>query len=266
MSGLLAAAASGLITWAGTPVLAQFLTARGIQAVNFRGRLIPVGAGMIIPVAAIPAYAVVTLAHPDLSQQVMAVAVVIIAAALVGFVDDVAGEGEPKGFRGHARAFRKGKLTAGGIKVVGIGAASFLASLSAGLDLEAILLALGLIPLGANAFNSLDLRPGRAGKVFLAASTLLVAAGLWGNSSALVLILPMVGGLVGYLRWDLKGKVMMGDTGANALGAALGAVAAFALPQGYRVVLLTGLLALHVFTERYSLSRILEGRGAVVRP
>jgi len=51
---------------------------------------------------------------------------------------------------------------------------------------------------------------------------------------------------------------MMGDTGSNVLGLTLGFIAIFTLSTPVKVGLLIFLLGFHVFTEKYSLTKIIE--------
>jgi len=51
---------------------------------------------------------------------------------------------------------------------------------------------------------------------------------------------------------------MLGDAGANALGALLGLAAARSLPRSARIGLLAGIAALTVASERVSFTRVIE--------
>jgi UDP-GlcNAc:undecaprenyl-phosphate/decaprenyl-phosphate GlcNAc-1-phosphate transferase len=51
---------------------------------------------------------------------------------------------------------------------------------------------------------------------------------------------------------------MLGDGGANALGAMLGAAAATSLPRGARLGLLTGIVALTAASEKISFTKVIE--------
>ena len=75
----------------------------------------------------------------------------------------------------------------------------------------------GLIAGGANLLNLFDLRPGRAIKVAALAGGLLVAAGGRGPGATRAGI-PL-GAALALVREDLGERAMLGDAGANALGA-----------------------------------------------
>ena len=82
---------------------------------------------------------------------------------------------------------------------------------------------MGVIVLCTNVFNLLDLRPGRAIKVFVVLGAALTAASgevraLW--ALGLFAAPALVAG-----AYDLRERAMLGDTGANLLGAVGGLVA-----------------------------------------
>jgi hypothetical protein len=191
-----------------------------------------------------------------------AVAVAAAASGAVGAYDDMRGTAQAKGFRGHLAALRSGTITSGAIKVAGVGAsaamASWLLSRSGGAS-RAARLARGLVDTAliagtANFTNLCDLRPGRAAKV-----TILLSAGFAGKGAA-----PVLGAAAGCLPSDLRQKSMLGDCGANALGAAAGTVAAAALPLPWKVALLLAVAALNIASERVSYTAVID-RTPVLR-
>jgi hypothetical protein len=73
----------------------------------------------------------------------------------------------------------------------------------------------------------------------------------------LPLTAPGLAAAVALLRADLREKVMLGDGGANALGAALGVAAAAGAPRRSLAVHLAVLSALTLASERVSFSAVI---------
>ena len=67
-----------------------------------------------------------------------------------------------------------------------------------------------------------------------------------------------LGAALALLPEDLGERTMLGDAGANALGAMLGAAAASCLPRPARVALLAGMIALTVASEKISFTKVIE--------
>lgn len=186
------------------------------------------------------------------------------AAALAGLVsaacgayDDVAGarpvEARDKGLRGHLGALRSGRVSAGTVKVVGIGSAGVLAVLLLPGRRGAIdtLVGAGVVATSANLLNLLDLRPGRALKVGMTVSLLLGRPGPLGAATAL-------------LPADLGERQMLGDTGANALGAVLGTALVARGSRRSALAALAALGGLTLASEVVSFSAVID-RQPVLR-
>jgi hypothetical protein len=190
-------------------------------------------------------------------------------AAALGCYDDLAGSGSSRGFRGHLGALRRGELTAGAVKIVGIGAAGLAASALLGesgsgsrtdagdapaLGAADLLINAGLIAGGANLLNLFDLRPGRAIKVALGAGALLAAAPGPGRQA----VAAPIAAAAALLPDDLGERAMLGDGGANALGALLGTAAAATLPRRARVMTLAAIVGLTAASEVVSFTKVIE--------
>ena len=201
--------------------------------------------------------------------------VATLGAAGFGAVDDL-GESEgdraagTKGLRGHLEALRRGRVTTGAVKVAGIGAVGLavaaLAAPRTGRSRTAagvvVDLAVGgaLVAGSANLLNLFDLRPGRALKVaaVTAASLAVGAPASPGAAAAQPLAGAVVGSCAAALPDDLAGASMLGDTGANALGALLGVAALARWGRTGRAVALGVVVALTLASERVSFTKVIE--------
>lgn len=254
---------------------AAWLGARGLFAApvlarrNVRGVDVPVGAGVLAVLAVIGVQALFGLADvardgvgADGSGRLSAV-VVVLAFGLLGIVDDLVGDHGDKGFRGHLRALAAGRLTTGGLKLVGgglvgLGVAAYLAE-----DLRSLLVGAALIALGANTANLFDRAPGRAAKVGLVAFLVLVAAAPGAERLGLVGVAAFVGAVAGLLVFDLREQLMLGDAGANPLGAVLGLGVVLTTGTTVQLVVLLVLVALNLTGERTSFSAIIARTPAL---
>jgi hypothetical protein len=228
---------------------------------NHRGAPVSLVAGPVLAIAA-------TVAAP---APLAASAVAGLGAAAVGRYDDTAGarpeQRAAKGFRGHLAALRAGRPTSGAVKVAGIGLAGLASAvlLRTGRGTADLLLDGALVAGAANLLNLLDLRPGRALKSGLLAA---VATGQPGPAAVTAVLLPA----------DLAERTMLGDAGANALGALLGLGWLAGAPvRTHRAAVLAGLVALTAASEVVSFSRVIDavpplraldrlGRGAAGTP
>ena len=183
-------------------------------------------------------------------------------AAAFGGYDDLAGSGERRGFRGHLGALAGGEVTTGAVKIGGIGATGVVASALIGGRPADVIINAGLTAGGANLLNLFDLRPGRALKVALAGGALIAGTGGAGAARA---VAGPAGAALALLPEDLGERAMLGDAGANALGAMLGAAAAASLPRAARVALLAGIIGLTAASEVVSFTAVIERTPALRR-
>ncbi|WP_448639771.1 hypothetical protein [Geodermatophilus sp. URMC 63] len=220
---------------------------------NHAGRPVSLLGG---PATAVAATAAAVLGAPAGTRT--AAAVVGAVSGLVGGYDDLAGarpeQARDKGLAGHLRALRAGRVSAGAVKVAGIGAAAAVAALLTreDRDLADSVLTTGLVAGTANLVNLLDLRPGRAAK----AAVLTATATLSGPAGDLVA--GPLGAALAVLPADLGEQVMLGDAGANALGALLGLRLAAVPGRPARAGLLAAVTALTLASERVSFTRVIE--------
>jgi UDP-GlcNAc:undecaprenyl-phosphate GlcNAc-1-phosphate transferase len=162
----------------------------------------------------------------------------------------------PRGWRGHGAAALRGELSTGMLKAIGsLGLALFVLA-DGGLPVGRYLLAVAVLVLATNVFNLLDLRPGRSTKAFV-----LLGAGLTIGSTRLgplwTLGLFVAPALVAGL-YDLRERAMLGDTGANLLGALAGLWLVLTLSSTGQAIALLLLLLITVYGEFRSISVLVE--------
>jgi UDP-N-acetylmuramyl pentapeptide phosphotransferase/UDP-N-acetylglucosamine-1-phosphate transferase len=185
----------------------------------------------------------------------LAAATAALGAGGLGAYDDLVGSGDNRGFRGHLGALRRGELTSGAVKIAGIGATGLAAAALAGRRGSGLVLSGGVIAATANLVNLFDLRPGRAAKVALALALLDGR----GSQDASRLAATLAGCALAALPSDLSERTMLGDAGANALGAVLGTVATASAPSNARLALrLATLTVLTLASEKVSFTSVIE--------
>ncbi len=228
---------------------------------NYQGKDIPVSAGITFIFTFLIIMAGYKLLLPVFEPQFYLLALGLTAIGFLGFLDDMLGGSDRRGFKGHFGALMKGRLTTGGLKALGGGFIAFLMALFIGGSAGEIVLNTFIIALFTNLLNLLDLRPGRAIKGFLLFLIIIVL--MAGGKVDLLLIAPLLGAVLYYFYFDLKALAMMGDAGSNVLGLLLGYLAAAFLPMTFRIGVLLFLIAIHLFTEKYSISSTIERVGVL---
>jgi UDP-GlcNAc:undecaprenyl-phosphate/decaprenyl-phosphate GlcNAc-1-phosphate transferase len=199
-----------------------------------------------------------------------AITVAGAGAAAFGAYDDLAGSSDRRGFRGHLGALRQGEVTTGAAKLAGIGATGMASAALIGGNAADFVINTGLVAGFANLLNLFDLRPGRAIKAAVASGALVVLGGSLGRTApgtpgpAGTAVVPPLAAALALLPEDLGERAMLGDAGANALGAMIGAVAC-GLPRPARVALLAGTAWLNVASERVSFTAVIERTPALRR-
>ncbi len=240
---------------------------------NHRGEPVSLLEG---PALVLGATAAVLVAPGTSTRLRLAGAVALLGAGAVGLADDLSGSAAAKGLRGHLAALRSGEVTTGVVKVAGIGATGLAAAAllrggqgpadaepgaaPAPAGLLDVVLGGALVAGTANLVNLFDLRPGRAVKVALALAPLVSGAG---SAAGLAAAAAGSGGAV--LPADLAERAMLGDCGANALGALLGTAAVAGRSRRTRAVLLTGVVALTLASEKVSFTKVIESTAGLRR-
>ena len=242
------------------PALLRALRENGYVRANYRDRplafpfgVLSVAAALIalIPLALIERLDLGGVFHPE----TLTVAVYVLGVAFLGLVDDTLG-GEPRGWRGHGRAVLRMQLSTGALKAAGSLGLALYAMSYMGLSTGRWLLASAVLVLATNAFNLLDLRPGRSTKALVLLGAGLTIGGmslrpLW--AVGLFAGPALVAGV-----YDLRERAMLGDTGANLLGAVAGLWLVTALSGAGQVVALALLAAITIYGELRSISALVE--------
>jgi len=260
------------------PAVLRTLTEGAHTHVNYRGRQLVFPFGVLIVAAAlialIPLVLIERLASSEIFHpEALPIALYALGVATLGLIDDTLGEArtvssEPsgvssassrptrRGWRGHGRAALRGELSTGTLKAAGsLGLALFAMSFE-DLSESRWLLAVGVLVLATNVFNLLDLRPGRTIKAFVLLGIGLTlgsldARPLW--SLGLFVAPALVAGV-----YDLRERAMLGDTGANLLGALAGLWLVLTLSGTGQLVALGLLAAITIYGELRSISGFIE--------
>ncbi len=264
------------MTWVGFPVAiavallvvpagVRGLLDAGLVRVNYRGADLAFPLGAVLATAALVALAPLAFLNDRadldlLSPELRRWMPYLLGVAFLGFLDDALGRGEdssaPRGWRGHARALRRGSLSTGAVKALGALALAAYVVSGRGLESWRYIADVALLILATNLFNLLDLRPGRAekGLALLAAGLCL---GAWTFAPLELLGIFAGPALVG-AAFTLRERAMLGDTGSNLLGAIGGVWLLTTLGPDARLIALAIVAGLTIYGELRSISATIE--------
>ena len=259
---LLAAALSAWLVWSG---LEAPLSGERFLKQNFRGNHIPAFGGVAIVLVTTVGSVALLLAVPasDLALEASFAAFQLtVGFGVLGLVDDVLGQSSGGGFRGHLRALGNRRITTGLVKLIGgVAVAGLAAGLVADGGVVPWVRDTALIAGGANLANLFDRAPGRTLKVAIIAFAGLVSAA--GVAATLSFAALGVGAALGISWWELREKVMLGDTGVNALGALVAFSAVMSLGSTALWATLSAVVALNIVSEFVSFSRAIDKVAAL---
>jgi len=227
---------------------------------NFQGRSIPTAFGLSFAIA-VSIWAPVTtftlLGSPTV-VELWYYMIAINGFALLGYLDDIYGDRSIGGLKGHLSALFARKVTTGAIKALGgVALGLWLGCMVYGVSLRGVTAAV-LIAGTANALNLLDLRPGRCLAGFFVGLIPLTALLMAGQSTVPVEVEFSAICAVCLLVGERRARYMLGDTGANAFGAALGLSYALYLPINAQLFFAFVVVAFHIWTEKHSISQFIE--------
>jgi UDP-N-acetylmuramyl pentapeptide phosphotransferase/UDP-N-acetylglucosamine-1-phosphate transferase len=243
-------------------LVAALIAPAGLRALptreNWLGREIAFPAGVLAATASILALGLLAALEEAFDRELLgglSFAVLLLGVAFLGLADDLL-SGPARGWRGHARALRRGEASTGLLKAAGTLALA-VAVLAGG---EAWLLSVLVVVTATNLFNILDLRPGRSVKVFVVLGAGLAIAGEWRREIGL-----FAGPLLVMGVYDLRMRAMLGDTGSNLLGALAGLWLVLALGVTGEAIALALMAAVTVYGEVSSITRTIDSVGPLRR-
>ncbi len=275
MLNLVVAFTVGALLAAGLWVaMAPVFAHQSLVRTNYRGRSLATSGGLVVVLVVVLVVAVVgfesvarlELVPIDAQLGWSSMLVAALGFGFLGFVDDLLGDSSAQGFRGHLLAMARGRLTTGGLKLVGGGVVAVVAVMMlrpyVG-NVRWLLIDALVVALAANLANLFDRAPGRVTK-FAGVGTvaLVLVAPLEWQATANVEIPPVatlvvIGAAFGLLWPELRERMMLGDAGANVVGAALGLGVVGAVGQASRLLVLVALVALNLASEKVSFSRVI---------
>ena len=249
---------TGLLgTYAIIPLFRSLLIESNVLRPNYKKDMIPVSMGIVfLPMLIINAIilAYFTTNFKDM-LHIFIFLFGLVSMFFAGILDEIIGNRDVSGLKGHFKSLLNGKLTTGGFKALFGGFIGLVISIAISKNIYDIVINTLIIALSTNLMNLLDLRPGRAIKGYLVISIVLLFTLGEYTRNLLLLIFPNV---IAYFNQDLKAKAMMGDTGSNVLGISIGILFVMGYSLKVRLIWLAFLIFIHILTEKYSLTKIIE--------
>jgi UDP-GlcNAc:undecaprenyl-phosphate/decaprenyl-phosphate GlcNAc-1-phosphate transferase len=245
-------------------VSGDILASPALERTNYRDRMVPTAGGiyLVLTLLAVEAGRAVLGAlgvgeETGLTLARSEVLFAVVGFAFLGLVDDLTAVGGDRGFRGHLGALRQGRVTTGLLKLLGGAAIAVVLVATPGFkDGRGLLVDAMLIALAANFANLLDRAPGRVIKFGLVGYVPIAI--VIGTAPIGIAIAPVMGAAFGLLGDDLRERLMLGDTGANVIGAVLGLAVVLGASESWRLGVMLALLALNVAAELVSFSRVID--------
>ena len=250
------------------PAAVRGLAEQGFVRENYRGARVAFPAGVALVLAAVLALVPVAIARQLGADDVLQpgfgqIVTYVIGVAFLGLVDDLLGGASaqrgadaPRGWRGHARATARGRLSTGALKAVGsLGLALYVLG-GQGVTTGEYAVAVAVLVLSTNFFNLLDLRPGRSTKALLILGAALTLGSL--ELDPLWALGIFLGPLLVLLPLDLRERGMLGDTGSNAIGAVAGLWLVLTLSTTGQTVALCVIALATAYGEFRSISALID--------
>jgi UDP-N-acetylmuramyl pentapeptide phosphotransferase/UDP-N-acetylglucosamine-1-phosphate transferase len=231
---------------------------------NSRGRAVATGGGLLVVLAVVLVEgtriglgALGIGDQPGFDGTRPLVLLTCVGFGFLGLLDDLLASGEESGFRGHLHALARGRMTTGFVKlVVGVAFAFVVAAAPGSEPRVRLIVDAALIASAANLANLFDRAPGRALKVGIVAWIPLAI--IAGGDALGIAMAPVIGAFVAIGPEDLGERLMLGDVGANVLGAIVGLAAVLETSPTTRVVIAALLVGLNAVSEWVSFGRVIE--------
>ena len=246
-----------VVTLTSVPMISKMLEKSDMIRANYKGDMIPVGLGLVfIPTLIINS--VILIYSNIVPEKIIMIYMLLFASismSFVGIIDDSLGNRGVTGLLGHFKALFKGTLTTGAFKALLGGFVGLTIAVTISKSIPNIIVATLVVALSTNMMNLFDLRPGRAIKVYTILAIIIFIASAKFQREVMMLILPAV---LAYFYFDLRALTMMGDAGSNVLGVSLGVFIVSSFGLAVQVVCLILLVLIHILTEKFSLTKIIE--------
>ncbi|MFW5786725.1 MAG: hypothetical protein ACOCV3_00500 [Halanaerobiales bacterium] len=223
----------------------------GFQAENYKGEKIINSGGIIIVLFYLLYYILSINLKKVNSLQWSGLIFILMITASVGVIDDICGGRNEKGFKGHIKKLWKGKLSTGVMKAIAVTTSAIIVLLYLN---NFKLTNVTIIIFSANLFNLLDLRPGRALKVFILMSVFLLVF----YPQFILYFLPIYIISIVYLPLEFKKIMMLGDSGSNSLGIILGWSIINISHTLIKINVLLLFFILNILAEKISFTKIIE--------
>jgi hypothetical protein len=226
-------------------------------AANYKGRHIPAIGGIVFIPTLLVGILLLLLNKPENFFCYIGYLTLVLSMGFAGIMDDLIGEKSIKGLFNHIKSALKGTITTGFLKaLIGL-LVSWIISLGMTRSYVELIINVFIISLFANTINLFDLRPGRAIKVYLLMSLVLLIAAIGRLTEAVPVVILDMAALF-YIGYDLREICMLGDTGANILGITLGYYSSLFLGFEGKLIVLALIVFLNLMAERLSITSLIN--------
>jgi len=237
-------------------MLLRMLVHGNLTMINYRNKVVPCGMGILFFFIILIWIPLLILLYPEYINLSLVIILSTASLAFIGLLDDFAGDRRVKGLRGHFGRLKQGVLTSGIMKALTGMYLSFIVVMVTTSDMVEGIFDFMLLSLSINFINLLDVRPGRAVKVFIIFSVFFLIFPK--PAPVFFLLVSTVLCAMIYLPLELREVYMLGDTGANVLGGLLGMNVMIGTPPVGKILFAIWLVGIHYLAERTSISLLVD--------